>query len=203
MDKAMLIEMIGYLGSALVVVSMLMSSVIKLRIINAVGSCIFTAYALIIHSYPTAFMNFCLIVINGYNLVKLLRDSRQYDLVETDADDAFVGYFLEHFRDDIKVHFPDFRPGNYDAVYLVMCSSNPAGILLGSRRGEGSIDVELDYTTPVYRDCSAGKFLYGELAKRSVRRLSCSAGGDKHEAYLKKMGFREEQGMFVKDLGTA
>ena len=43
-----MIEMVGYLGSALVVASMLMSSVIKLRVINTVGSGIFAAYALMI-----------------------------------------------------------------------------------------------------------------------------------------------------------
>ncbi len=59
-----LIEAFGYLGSFLVLVSMLMTSVMKLRIINTIGSTIFTIYALIIHSYPTAFMNFCLILIN-------------------------------------------------------------------------------------------------------------------------------------------
>ncbi|MBQ5897462.1 MAG: hypothetical protein IIW81_03245 [Oscillospiraceae bacterium] len=40
-----IIELIGYLGSILVLVSMLMSSVVKLRIINTVGSIIFTFYA--------------------------------------------------------------------------------------------------------------------------------------------------------------
>ena len=37
MTPSMYIEAIGYLGSALVVVSMLMSSVIKLRVINTIG----------------------------------------------------------------------------------------------------------------------------------------------------------------------
>ena len=69
-DNAM-IELIGYLGSALVVVSMLMSSVVKLRVINTIGSGIFAAYALMIHSYPTALMNICLVGINIYNLLKL------------------------------------------------------------------------------------------------------------------------------------
>ena len=36
-----MVEMIGYLGSILVVVSMLMSSVVRLRIINTIGSGIF------------------------------------------------------------------------------------------------------------------------------------------------------------------
>lgn len=77
-----MIEMIGYLGSALVVASMLMSSVVKLRIINTIGSGIFAAYALMIHSYPTALMNVFLVGINVYNLVKLSQKDRSYDLVE-------------------------------------------------------------------------------------------------------------------------
>ena len=77
-----MVEMIGYLGSILVVVSMLMSSVVRLRIINTIGSGIFAAYALMIHSYPTALMNACLVGINVYNLVRLRQADRSYDLTE-------------------------------------------------------------------------------------------------------------------------
>ncbi|MDO5338306.1 MAG: YgjV family protein [Eubacteriales bacterium] len=74
-----MIEMLGYLGSLLVVVSMLMTSVIKLRIINTIGASIFAVYALIIRSYPTALMNTCLVIINIYNLIWLLKKERHYD----------------------------------------------------------------------------------------------------------------------------
>lgn len=47
-----MIEMIGYLGSALAVVTMLMPPVIRLRVLNTTGSGIFAAYALMIHSCP-------------------------------------------------------------------------------------------------------------------------------------------------------
>ena len=72
MNTTAIIELAGYLGSTLVVVSMLMSSVVKLRVINTIGSVISATYALIIHSYPLALMNICLIIINCYNLIKLL-----------------------------------------------------------------------------------------------------------------------------------
>ena len=71
-----MVELIGYLGSVLVVVSMLMSSVVKLRVINTIGSGIFAGYALLIHSYPTALMNACLVGINLYNLVRLRQGDR-------------------------------------------------------------------------------------------------------------------------------
>ena len=51
-------ELIGYLASLLVLISLLMTSVVKLRIINLIGSFIFAVYALAIRSYPTAVMNF-------------------------------------------------------------------------------------------------------------------------------------------------
>ena len=73
MDTAMLIEIFGYIGSALVVISMLMSSIVKLRVINILGSIISGTYAIICGAFPLVLMNACLIVINVYNLYKLLK----------------------------------------------------------------------------------------------------------------------------------
>jgi hypothetical protein len=111
-----IIELIGYLGSILVLISMLMSSVIKLRIINTVGSIIFTFYAFAIQTYPTAILNVILVGVNIYNIFKLLKSTKQYDLVEVKADDSFAGYFLEHYKNDIAVYFPEFKnnPELYD-----------------------------------------------------------------------------------------
>lgn len=73
MNNSIFIEMLGYLGSFLVVAAMLMTSIKKLRIVNSVGAGIFTIYALLIQSYPTALMNTGLVVINIYNLVRMAK----------------------------------------------------------------------------------------------------------------------------------
>ena len=73
MDTHMIVELIGYFSSLLVLVSFLMTSVIRLRIVNSVGAIIFTVYATIIGSYPTALINLCLVGINMYNLYKPLK----------------------------------------------------------------------------------------------------------------------------------
>ena len=67
------LEIFGYLGSILVVVSLLMTSIIKLRILNLAGSLISGIYALLIGSFPLALMNGCLIMINIINLYKLMK----------------------------------------------------------------------------------------------------------------------------------
>ena len=44
MNWKIIIELIGYLGSLLVVISMLMTSVVRLRVINLIGSAIVSAF---------------------------------------------------------------------------------------------------------------------------------------------------------------
>lgn len=65
-----LLEIFGYLGTVLVVVSMMMTSVTKLRIVNMCGSVISAIYAGICGTWPIVVMNVCLFVINGFHLVR-------------------------------------------------------------------------------------------------------------------------------------
>ena len=204
MDVSMMIELFGYLGSTLVVVSMLMASVVKLRVINTIGSIISGTYALIIGSFPLALMNFCLIVINAYNLIRLLKSDKQYDLVDGTKDDGLLHYFLEYYRDDMLKYFPDFpeRVSAADTSYVVCCNGNPAGVMLGTENEDGVLEVALDYSTPAYRDCSIGTYLYSKLPSKGIRTLTYSGEeSEKHVSYLTKMGFVRENGAFVKKLG--
>lgn len=202
MNTSIIIELFGYLGSTLVVVSMLMSSVVKLRVINTVGSIISATYALIIHSYPLALMNICLIVINCYNLAKLLKSEQQYDLIRVNADDGFLSYFIARYKEDIQNFFQgqDLAPSASNAAYIVCCGEAPAGLLLGNISENGSLDIAVDYTTPTYRDCSVGKYLYARLPEDGIRKLVYSGKSEKHIEYLLKMGFVSENGVYEKTL---
>ncbi len=197
-----MIEMIGYLGSALVVASMLMSSVVKLRVINTIGSGIFAAYAVIIHSYPTALMNVCLVGINIYNLIKLTQKNQSYDLVEGTQGEGLLRYLLDHYRQDIQSYFPDFSADTpADLAYIVCHNGNPAGVLLGTSNGQGTLQVLLDYSTPTYRDCSIGAYLYSRLPSQGINTLVFTGKASKaHTAYLAKMGFTEKHGAYIKHL---
>ena len=199
----MMIELFGYLGSTLVVVSMLMASVVKLRVTNMIGSIISGTYALIIGSFPLALMNFSLIVINAYNLIRLLRSDKQYDLVEGTKEDGLLQYFLKYYQEDMQKYFPDFRGDavGADRAYIVCCNGNPAGVMLGQEKAEGEMKVIVDYSTPAYRDCSIGTYLYSKLPSKGIRTLTYSGQeSEKHVSYLMKMGFIRENGVFVKKL---
>ena len=64
------LELFGYLGTALIIVSMMMTSVTKLRILNISGSIISMIYAVIMHTYPVVLLNACLTVVNLYHLIR-------------------------------------------------------------------------------------------------------------------------------------
>mgnify|MGYP001770021993 CR=1 FL=1 len=51
------LEVVGFAASALVAISLMMSNVFWLRVINLVGGAVFTVYGILIHSAPVAVMN--------------------------------------------------------------------------------------------------------------------------------------------------
>ena len=68
------LEIFGYIGTALIIISMMMKDVIKLRIINMVGALISLIYAIIYNTWPVAVLNFCLLLINMYHTIVFLRN---------------------------------------------------------------------------------------------------------------------------------
>ena len=203
MNTKILIEMFGYLGSALVVVSMLMTSVVRLRVINLIGSVIFAIYALIIKSYPTAVMNFFLVGINVYHLMRLRGSDKHYELLKINPDDSYVGFILKYYKDDIKQYFPAYEAdlAGCDAGFSVCCDSETAGLLLGKKTAGNELEIVLDYSTPVYRDCSVGKFIYDKLPGYGIKSLVYRGTNEQHVAYVKEMGFTSEgSGVYRKKL---
>lgn len=71
-----LIEWVGYLASLMVAISLIMTDIVKLRIINSIGCLIFVIYGAIIKAYPVAVMNAFIVVINIYYLIRMKKGSR-------------------------------------------------------------------------------------------------------------------------------
>lgn len=202
MTKEMIIEGVGYLGSLIIVVSMLMTSVKKIRIVNTIGSVIFAVYALIIRSYPTAFMNIFLIGIQIVNLVKLNKAVRNYRIIDCYKDESIVQDLLKSFDRDIHKFFPSFVTNDERKLAFLVCSdSRPVGLMVGVMEDESTLDIELDYAIPEYRDCSVGSCLYNHLSNNwKISRFLFSVPSKNHENYMKKVGyFQREDGKWELD----
>ena len=204
----MMTEAVGYIGSAIVLVSFLMTSVFRLRVVNTVGSIIFMIYALIIHTYPTAMMNLCLALINIRFLWKMRHTGREYELVSLDPEDGFLQYTLSRQYSEIKHFFPEIKLSVQggkatDTCYMVTCQGDPAGIAIGSLvlTDEDKVFYMLmDYSLPEYRDFSLGLFLAEALKKEGFTKMIYDGPAEHHMDYLNKMAFVEDNGVYVKRL---
>lgn len=63
-------EIIGTLGSIVVLISFLMVGERKIRIINIIGALIFVVYGILIHAFSVAFLNSALVIIHCVKLFK-------------------------------------------------------------------------------------------------------------------------------------
>ena len=63
-------EIIGYLGTALVIISMLMTSIDKLRFINICGGMLSLVYAISANTMPIVVLNATLVTINIVQLIR-------------------------------------------------------------------------------------------------------------------------------------
>lgn len=65
------LEVFGYIGMALVLISMMMTSVKWLRIVNMSGAVICAIYGIMTNTWPTALLNLGLLIIQVVQLHRL------------------------------------------------------------------------------------------------------------------------------------
>ena len=159
-----LIEWIGYFASTIVLVSLSLSSILRLRLVNLFGSVLFSFYGFYIGSLPVGIMNLIIVFFNLYYLQKLSFQKEKFEIIESDVNQEFVQRFLVFYKKDILKYFPEFdsKPDQKQMVLMVMRNMNLAGLFI-ARENKTALEVELDYVTPEYRDYKNGAFLFNHF----------------------------------------
>ena len=114
----MLIEAIGYAASALVAASLVMVSVLRLRIINLAGAVCFVIYGIAISSVPLVITNGFITVVNIYHIARILKtrpSSFRYIEASPERREE-IREFVEHYRADMQKYYPDFAVDLADDV---------------------------------------------------------------------------------------
>ncbi len=202
LDFYFFLEVFGYIGSALVIISMLMTSVVKLRIINICGGAISTIYAFFGGAFPIVLMNTTLIIINIVQLIRLRHNKPAFGRVYTKAGDKTAEYFLSLYEEDIKKYYPEYTvPTDENChIHMAYVGNEAVGAIIGERMGD-TMHITLDYSIPKYRDLSVSGFLFERLKEDGVRTLCAPIGVEEHKKYLIRMGFSEDGGHMTKTLG--
>jgi uncharacterized protein with PQ loop repeat len=201
------IEFLGYVASALVVISLAMTSVVRLRIISLIGGVLFAIYGFLIDSLPIAIVNVIVVVLNTFFLWKAFTDKEYFTLLEVRPESMYVSGLVDFYRDDIARFFPGFRlqPAGDQLAILTLRDMVPVGLFIGTPEGERTLRVLLDYVTPVHRDLKAARFLFGRNSRQvfdgfGYERLVSDGGSPAHNRYLERVGFTNTDGRYVREL---
>ena len=205
------LEWLGYLSSVIVAVSLLMSSIIKLRWYNLAGSILFAIYGYMIHAIPVALINSIIVFINIYYLYKIYTEKEYFKLIEINEESNYIKSFFDFYKKDIEKYFPDFKFSITETTIRLYILRNmvPAGVFIASAHDQDSLLIDLDFVMPEYRDFKIGKFLLEDNERyfrdKGYKKLFCYASNNEQNVYLKKMGFIEaEQGgdaLMVRTIG--
>lgn len=84
------LELYGYLGSALIAISLMMGDIRRLRWINLVGAGTFASYGLLINAWPVAILNGFIVLIDVVHLWQLSRQTTVSRSVEFAVGDVYV-----------------------------------------------------------------------------------------------------------------
>jgi hypothetical protein len=199
------LDVLGWGGSALLVLSLLQTRVLRFRALNLVACLILLGFNALIEVWPMVGMNVVLAAINVWFLVRLTRDRHDdevFEVVQVKVDDEYFRHVLKTHEQDILAFQPDFgtRPDEGQHAFVVVRGDETVGMVL--LRGDGDVArVELDYVTPRYRDFSPGEFVWrrsGVLRDLGFRRVTTSPR--MRGAYYEHVGFRREGREFVLDL---
>ena len=207
MSAHVALELFGYAGSVLVAVSLMMRSLVRLRVINFVGALAFSIYGLHIHAYPVAGLNGLIAIVDVWFLVQMWSQRDYFQLLEVTHDSEYLRGFVHFHRADIAGFIPGYvyEPEPGQLSLLVLRNMVPAGVLLARVEG-GQARVLLDFVIPGYRDFGVGRFLFDDNApwfrQRGIQRFVSAPGHPRHAGYLRRMGFHPEGEDLVRDLAA-
>jgi hypothetical protein len=202
MNSDFVVEAVGYLASALIVLSIIQTSILRLRLLSFAGSVAFVAYGIAIGAYPIAVVNAVTAAINGWHLRKLIRHKDElFRILHVQPDSSYLLDFMKFHREDIEHFQPDFvyRPSEDQVTAFILRDMVPAGLLIGEARDDGTFQVKLDYVIAQFRDFKIGSYVYSAdsalLAGTAPTCVWAEASNSDHAKYLKRMGFTERPGL--------
>ncbi|MFW5686090.1 MAG: hypothetical protein ACOC0O_05485 [Spirochaetota bacterium] len=199
------LEWFGYASSVVILVSLMMSSIVKLRWINLLGAIMFSTFGFLIGSIPTGGLNAGIAIIDIYYLVLLYREKDAVAIVRADEDSEIFRYFWSVNESDIARYFGTVTIQAGDDVFFYLRNNNTAGLLVGERTDDETFHIKVDYVTPMYRDFRIGQYVIAEANIRErvpgIHTLVSEPGNDEHRAYLERLGFtRRSDGLYARSV---
>jgi len=199
------IQLFGYAASAVIAISMTMSSIVKFRWINLIGASSFLTYGFLFDSIPIVILNTFIIGVDIFYLFRIYTKKELFTTIEIRSANKYLLEFLKFYNKDIQKFFPGFKykPELNTVSFFVLRNMAVAGIFLAHKIDKKTLSVGLDFVVPEYRDYKNAKFVYKRLRQRfiddGIEQVIVYPQSFSHIKYLKKIGFeKQEDGTFIR-----
>ena len=103
-----LLAWVGYIASGVIVLSMMMSSIIKFRWINLIGALLFSVYGFLIGALPVGVLNGIIVLVDAYYLWQIYRKTEVFEILEIKAKSDYLKRFLAFHNERIQGYSPGF-----------------------------------------------------------------------------------------------
>ncbi|HET8601973.1 MAG TPA: hypothetical protein VFL99_16735 [Segeticoccus sp.] len=202
------LEALGWAGSALVVVSLLQSRLLRFRVLHLLACAALVFYGAWTHVWPMVGVFTAVGLLDFWFMRRLLlerHDSHAFTVLEVGPLDEYLRHVLRVHAADIEAFQPGFvwdgaAPGH--AAFLVLRDDEAVGVVLLRDAGQGVAQAELDYVTPRYRDFAPGEFVYrrsGLFRARGFHTVLTPPG--MVEPYYARLGFERRGDSYVIPVG--
>ena len=199
------LEALGYLASLVVLVSLLMASIKRLRWINLGGALLFGIYGFMIGSLPTGIMNLGIVLIDAYYLYIIYSQKDYFTYLIVPKESRYLRKLLKTQTEEIESFFPGFKFSELTdhLCFIALRNLNAAGALILKPKGE-ELEVTIDFALKQYRDFKTTFFIIDRerenLKNEGYKRVVIKTTNKKHVNYLKKINFKLTDGVFSYEL---
>ena len=203
------LDLFGWAGSALLIVSLLQARVLRFRVLNLTAGLMLVAFNALLGVWPMVAMNLATSAINVWFIPRMLRerhDEAAFRVLAVRSDNEYLAHVLAVHRADVVRYQPDF---SWDALprqdrhpFLILRGDETVGVVI-MRVADDVAHVELDYVTRRYRDFSPGEFVWrqsGVLRDLGIARVVTSP--TMVDPYYERVGFRREGESYVLGVST-
>lgn len=194
-----LLEAFGYFASILIALSIMMSNIRRLRLLNMLGAAVFSAYGYFIDAYPVFILNGWVAIVNAYYLIRIFYVQDKFDLIRLQSiHTPLFSLLKERYGADVGELCKGFQWQQLDnaVVLLIFRNMKPVGFFAyQALDDQGKVEVLLDYIIPQDRDFKAAQFIFTKnnslLSQEGVKHLVVQASDKAHESYLNRIGFSQ------------
>ena len=187
------VDIYGILASFIILLSLLMSAIKRLRILSLTGSLLMFAYGVMIASLPVVIMNVGIALVNIYHLSQIVRRRDYFDMIAVDKDDGYLEAFIDYYKKDVGQVLGENGLTESDYRFFILRDMVPAGLFIARKKDEASLEILLDYATPAYKDFKTGRFVFTKMAEQfkaaGYERFITRTENESHMSYLERMGF--------------